>query len=114
MSLLSLRDLSVTLRGRPVLSGIDAQVGAGEVIGLIGANGAGKTTLMRAALGLVPFTGEASLAALPAEARGRHAAWMPQAREIAWPVRSNWPSNCSARASSRLTPTSPRNCGPAK
>ena len=41
-----------TLRGRPVLSGIDAQVGAGEVIGLIGANGAGKTTLMRAALGL--------------------------------------------------------------
>ncbi|MEM9130060.1 MAG: ABC transporter ATP-binding protein [Pseudomonadota bacterium] len=58
----------------------------GEFIGLIGPNGAGKTTLMRAALGLLPFTGTSSLASMPDSDRARQAAWMPQAREIAWPV----------------------------
>jgi iron complex transport system ATP-binding protein len=49
----------------------------GEVVGLIGPNGAGKTTLMRAALGLLPATGENSLRSLsPARPRetGRVAA----------------------------------------
>jgi ABC-2 type transport system ATP-binding protein len=32
---------------------VDMQVGAGEVIGLLGANGAGKTTLIRMLLGLL-------------------------------------------------------------
>jgi len=86
VSLLDLDALDVTLRGRPVLRGVALRVAPGEVVGLIGANGAGKTTLMRAALGLVPFSGRSSLAALPAAARARAAAWMPQAREIAWPV----------------------------
>jgi len=61
-------------------------LGAGEFIGLIGPNGAGKTTLMRAALGLLPHDGKSSLATLPPAQRGRAAAWMPQARDIAWPV----------------------------
>ena len=86
MTLLSVRDLSVTRRGRPVLQGISLDVAAGEVVGLIGANGAGKTTLMRAVLGLLPFHGHSSLADMTPGDRGRHAAWMPQAREIAWPV----------------------------
>ncbi|MGX0904234.1 iron complex transport system ATP-binding protein [Roseovarius sp. MBR-79] len=86
MSLLSLRNLGVTLRGRAILAGVTLDVGPGEFIGLIGPNGAGKTTLMRAALGLLPHEGTSSLAALPPEARGQHAAWMPQARDIAWPV----------------------------
>ncbi|NEU34276.1 ATP-binding cassette domain-containing protein, partial [bacterium LRH843] len=55
-------------------------------VGLIGPNGAGKTTLMRAALGLVPHNGVSSLANMPARQRARHAAWMPQNHEIAWPV----------------------------
>ncbi|MGR3462266.1 MAG: ABC transporter ATP-binding protein [Roseovarius sp.] len=86
MTLLSLRDLSVRLRGRVILTGVTLDMGAGEFIGLIGPNGAGKTTLMRAALGLLPHEGTSSLAALPPAARGRAAAWMPQARDIAWPV----------------------------
>lgn len=86
MSLLALDNLGVTLRGRAVIDGVTLEIGEGEFVGLIGPNGAGKTTLMRAALGLIPSAGHSSLAALPGPARARRAAWMPQTREIAWPV----------------------------
>lgn len=86
MSLLSLHDLSVTRRGRAVLSGISLDVQPGEFVGLIGPNGAGKSTLMEAALGLIPFAGTSSLTAMDADARARAAAYLPQSREIAWPV----------------------------
>ena len=83
---LTLTGLSVNRRRRPVLHGVGLTLGAGEFVGLIGPNGAGKSSLMEAMLGLIPFTGTSSLAAMPAEARARHAAYLPQAREIAWPV----------------------------
>lgn len=86
MSLLAAHDLSVHLQGRTVLKHASFSVEPGECIGLIGPNGAGKTTLMRAALGLIPHEGSSSLATLPPMERARKAAWMPQAREIAWPV----------------------------
>lgn len=86
MSVLDLRDFSVTLRDRTVLRDIDLTMNEGEFVGLIGPNGAGKTTLMRAALGLIPSTGRSSLCTLADSARARAVAWMPQAREIAWPV----------------------------
>ena len=86
MSLLTLRDLTVRRGTCPVVDHVSLTVGSGECVGLIGPNGAGKTTLLRAALGLLPATGESTLAALPALQRARTAAWMPQAREIAWPV----------------------------
>ena len=42
--------------GRAVLQGIDLEIRAGEVVGLIGRNGAGKTTLFQSILGLSPTT----------------------------------------------------------
>ena len=86
MTLLHVSDLAVTRGRHAILRDVGFAVGTGELIGLIGANGAGKTTLLRAVLGLLPATGHSSLAALPQRDRARQAAWMPQAREVAWPV----------------------------
>jgi len=42
--------------GKPVLNGVDLNVPAGSVFGLLGKNGAGKTTLIKCALGLLKPT----------------------------------------------------------
>lgn len=85
--LMELRGLSVIRRARPVLSQVDLTLDRHELVGLIGANGAGKSTLMEAALGLLPAaSGFANLAAMNANERARHAAYLPQSRDIAWPV----------------------------
>src|SRR3990170_2956886 len=47
----SIRGLRVARGGRDVLHGIDLDVEAGSVTGLLGPSGSGKTTLMRAVVG---------------------------------------------------------------
>lgn len=86
MNLLTLSGLSATRGNRPVIEDVSLTIAPGEFIGLIGPNGAGKTSLMRAALGLLPAEGSSSLAAQPPAERARSASWMPQDREIAWPM----------------------------
>jgi branched-chain amino acid transport system ATP-binding protein len=51
--LLELRNLQVAYGGIRAVKGIDHEVGAGELVCLIGANGAGKTTTLKAISGLV-------------------------------------------------------------
>ena len=41
--------------GTPVLAGIDAEVGAGKIVALLGASGSGKSTLLRCLNGLETF-----------------------------------------------------------
>jgi iron complex transport system ATP-binding protein len=86
MSLLQLENLTVKRGECPVLDGISLTIGQGEFVGLIGPNGAGKTTLLRAALGLLPHQGHSNLSTLTPADRARRAAFLPQSREIAWPV----------------------------
>lgn len=85
-SCLSLQDFTVHRGECPVVDQVSTELRAGDLVGLIGPNGAGKTTLMRGALGLLPHQGHSSLSALPPNARARAVAWLPQTREIAWPV----------------------------
>ena len=66
MTVLAVRDASVTLEGRPVLRHVDLEVDEGETVALLGANGSGKSTLVRAAVGLVPInTGQVELFGTP-------------------------------------------------
>lgn len=87
MSLLDVTQLTVSRQNRDVLRDVSFRIDPGETVGLIGPNGAGKTTLMRAALGLMPpRSGRSSLADLPPAQRAKQVTWMPQSREIAWPI----------------------------
>jgi len=86
MTLLSLDRLTVKRGDCPVVDAATLTVGPGELVGLIGPNGAGKTSLMRGALGMLPHSGISSLTRMQPLARARHAAWLPQARDIAWPI----------------------------
>jgi ABC-type glutathione transport system ATPase component len=57
--LLRVRDFGVFIRNGAndrvrLLGGVDFEVNAGEVVGLVGESGAGKTTLAKAILGLLP------------------------------------------------------------
>jgi ABC-type branched-subunit amino acid transport system ATPase component/ABC-type branched-subunit amino acid transport system permease subunit len=56
-SALELVDVSVLFGGVAAVDGLNLEVPAGQLIGVIGANGAGKTTLMNAIGGFVPATG---------------------------------------------------------
>lgn len=86
MTLLSLENLTVRRGECPVVDRASFDIAEGECVGLIGPNGAGKTSLLRGALGLLPFEGASSLAALPPRQRAAQAAWLPQTRDIAWPM----------------------------
>lgn len=57
--------VSVFYGGTQVLRGLSFSIRDGEQVGLLGANGAGKSTLMKAALGLVPYTGSITVDNLP-------------------------------------------------
>jgi zinc/manganese transport system ATP-binding protein len=76
---LQITDLRLTLGGNEILSGVNAEIQAGEFVGIFGPNGAGKTTLVRAIVGtLRPSTGSLRIfGELPGKAS--HAiGYMPQ------------------------------------
>ncbi|MEU7283270.1 ABC transporter ATP-binding protein [Streptomyces sp. NPDC045431] len=77
-TLLSASGLRVTFparrRGGPparAVDGVDLEIGAGEIVALVGESGCGKTTLARSLLGLVrPASGSVTFAGAPLEYHG--------------------------------------------
>ena len=64
--MIEVRQLRKAFGLRPVLRGVDLDVGPGECLALLGPNGAGKTTLMRILCTLAsPTTGQVRVAGLP-------------------------------------------------
>ncbi|HAR07877.1 metal ABC transporter ATP-binding protein [uncultured Cobetia sp.] len=56
MSLLSIKNLCVTLGRHRILDAIDLEVERGEIVTLVGPNGSGKSTLLRSIIGAVSPT----------------------------------------------------------
>ena len=65
---LAVRDLSKHYGGVQALRGVTLQVGAGEVLGVVGDNGAGKSTLLKILSGAIfPSSGQVLLDGQPAQ-----------------------------------------------
>ena len=83
----SLQGLGVAFGAQCVLDGLDWQLPAGQVVGLLGRNGAGKTTLIEALLGLrEPDAGQALLFGQPSTAldddRRARIGYVPQRSDL--------------------------------
>ncbi|SNS60613.1 manganese/iron transport system ATP-binding protein [Micrococcales bacterium KH10] len=82
---LQVRDVHVSLAGRPVLTGVNLHVSRGELVGLIGPNGAGKTTLLRTVLGLLqPTSGQVEVEGRAVRPGRVPIGYVPQRHEFAW------------------------------
>jgi ABC-type Mn2+/Zn2+ transport system ATPase subunit len=68
-----------------VLAGVDLDLPAGSITGVIGPNGSGKTTLLRAILGMTPVrSGSVELGGRPAVAVRDRIAYVPQREAVDW------------------------------
>ena len=89
--MLQARDVTYTINGSTLVSGVDVEVRPGRVVALIGPNGAGKSTLLRILAGeLRPTHGSVLLDArdlksLSAAELARQRAVVPQASVLAFP-----------------------------
>ncbi|MEZ4502864.1 MAG: ABC transporter ATP-binding protein [Dehalococcoidia bacterium] len=83
---LQVRDLWAGYPGRPpAIEGVDIDVPAGEMVGLVGPNGAGKSTLFKSILGLVtPMRGSVEAFGRPVREARDDIAYMPQVEEVDW------------------------------
>lgn len=77
-------------RGARVIDGVSLNIGAGDIVGVLGPNGSGKTTLLRLLSGtLVPEAGEARLDAtsvlrVPRRTLAQRIALVPQETSLAF------------------------------
>jgi branched-chain amino acid transport system ATP-binding protein len=87
--MLEIRDLVAGYGPTQVLRGVSLDVGAGEIVAVLGANGVGKTTLNRAISGLIPstsgqiaFEGNCILGMSPVSVVKRGLIHVPEGRRI--------------------------------
>jgi branched-chain amino acid transport system ATP-binding protein len=61
-ALLQVADAHIAYGKVEAVRGVSLEVGAGEIVTIIGANGAGKSTLLNAIMGILPLKGRVTLA----------------------------------------------------
>lgn len=87
---MSIRDLTVAYREKPVLWDVDLDIPHGKLAAIIGPNGAGKSTMIKAALGLVPAAaGTVRFFGEPYADVRKRVAYVPQRSSVDW----NFPTN---------------------
>jgi branched-chain amino acid transport system ATP-binding protein len=89
--MLEVRDLHSGYGEAVVVRGVSLDVGAGEIVALLGRNGMGKTTFIRSIMGLTPpqirsgtisWRGENLVGLRPNDIAGRKIAIVPQGRRL--------------------------------
>ena len=84
-AVLSIHDMTVAYRRKPVLWDVDLDLQPGTLVGLIGPNGAGKSTLIKASLDLIPrVSGEVRVFGQPVRRVRKRVAYVPQRESVDW------------------------------
>lgn len=84
-SAVSIKDLTLAYKEKPVLWDIDLEVPEGVMMAVIGPNGAGKTTLLKAVLGLLkPAAGKVEIFGQPFAKVRKRVAYVPQRTSVDW------------------------------
>lgn len=82
---LAIQGLAVSYGANNALSGVDAVIPRGEVVGLIGPNGSGKSTLLKTVAGVVRASaGSVTLDGRPLQEQASTVAFVPQREEVNW------------------------------
>ena len=88
--MIELKDVSVDLSRRRIVSGVGFGAPAGQVTAIVGPNGSGKTTLMKAMSGELPYGGSVTfdgreVSAMKPWEMAAHRAVLPQATSLSFP-----------------------------
>ncbi len=86
---LDVSNLSAGYGSGSILQGVTLEIGAGEIVAMIGRNGVGKSTLMKAIMGVLPatsgevaFMGQPITHLSPEQRAAMGIGYVPQGREI--------------------------------
>jgi zinc transport system ATP-binding protein len=107
---LSLHQVGIALGGRPIVRDVGFEVGAGQVVAILGANGSGKSTLVKALVGLNPVShGTVSLFGTPIERFGHweRVGYVPQSSPVGGGVPSTVREVVTSGRVARRTPFRP-------